>query len=154
MIHVVLYEPEIPENTGNIARTCALTGAQLHMIRPFGFSTDERSLKRAGLDYWDKLTIEEHDCFEDYLKAYPDQKIYLMTTKGTKEFWDEQYPENVSIVFGSESCGLPDRVHQKFQTSRLTIPMRKEEGLRSLNLSNSVAIGVYAILYQFKIKGI
>lgn len=144
MIHVVLYQPDIPQNTGNIARTCALTGARLHLIRPLGFSLDSRSMKRAGLDYWDKVQVELHDTLEDYLQAHP-YPIYALTTKGDQRYDEVDFPDPVSLLFGAESSGLPIWVHEKLENRRLYIPMQRSEHLRSLNLANSVAIIIYSI---------
>lgn len=144
MIHVVLYQPDIPQNTGNIARTCALTGAMLHLIRPLGFSLDSRSMKRAGLDYWDKVQVRLHDTLEDYVQQYP-HPMYALTTKGDQRYDAVDFPEDVSLLFGAESSGLPLWVHERLQDRRLYIPMRPDEHLRSLNLANSVAIIIYDI---------
>ncbi len=145
MIHVVLFEPDIPQNTGNIARTCAATGATLHLIRPLGFSLDSRALKRAGLDYWDKLNVEIHDSFEVFLDKYK-YPVYPVTTKAEKRYTDVEYEDDVTLLFGSECSGLPEYIHQMFFENRVTIPMVEHEDIRSLNLSNSVAIVVYELV--------
>ena len=145
-INIVLLEPEIPQNTGNIARTCAATGASLHLIRPLGFEIDDRKLKRAGLDYWDKLDISYYDGIEDFNQKNPDAVIYYFTTKAPNCYTDINYPENVYIMFGRESRGLPESLLHQYQENCVRIPMR--DTLRSLNLSNSVAIAVYEILRQ------
>ncbi len=145
MIHVVLFEPDIPQNTGNVARTCAVSGATLHLIRPLGFSLDSRALKRAGLDYWDKLNIEIHDSFEDFLDKYK-LPIYPVTTKAKKRYTDVDYEQDVALLFGSECSGLPEYIHKMFFHNRITIPMVEHEDIRSLNLSNSVAIVVYELI--------
>ncbi|WP_459129989.1 tRNA (cytidine(34)-2'-O)-methyltransferase [Guggenheimella bovis] len=148
MIHVVLFEPDIPQNTGNIARTCALTQSVLHLIRPLGFSMDQKTLKRSGLDYWDKLELQIHDDFESFYKLYKDLPMYLLTTKATSSYTEESFGTDVVLVFGSEASGAPDWLHEKLKTGRITIPMFDREGLRSLNLSNSVAIVLYEVLRQ------
>ena len=145
-IHIVLLEPEIPQNTGNIARTCAATGASLHLIRPMGFEIDDKKLKRAGLDYWDKLDITYYDGLADFMSRHEGACIYYFTTKAPKCYTDVTYPEEVFIMFGKESAGLPEELLFANRSHCVRIPMRQH--LRSLNLSNSVAIAVYEILRQ------
>ena len=145
-INIVLHEPEIPANTGNIARTCAVTGASLHLIRPLGFSTDERQLRRAGLDYWDKLDIFYYDSLEDFFEKNPGAQFFCFTTKAKKVFTDISYPDGCYLIFGKETKGLPEDFLLANFDSCVRIPMRNT--LRSLNLSNSVAIGVYEALRQ------
>lgn len=149
-INIVMVEPEIPQNTGNIARTCAATGAKLHLVHPLGFSISEKSVKRAGLDYWDKLEIEEHDSFEEFLKKYKPEEnnMFFATTKGKHVYSEPNYSkmEEVFLLFGKETKGLPEDILQKYIDKTIRIPMR--ETLRSLNLSNSVAIVVYDVLRQ------
>lgn len=147
MIHVVLFQPDIPQNTGNIARTCALTGARLHLIRPLGFSLDQASLKRAGLDYWDKVDVVVHDSWADFCQVM-NLPMYLLTSHGDTIYSDVRYEDDCVIVFGSETAGVPEAIHQQFHGHRLTIPMRSQPGLRSLNLANSVAIVCYEIWRQ------
>lgn len=142
MIHVALYQPDIPQNTGNIARTLAITGGTLHLIRPLGFNMMDTNLKRSGLDYWEHVSIVMHDSYEDFLKEV-DLPIYLVTTKGETLYSDVKYEEEVVFLFGSESKGVPEHVHDHFKDRRITLPMRKVEGLRSLNLSNTVCVLVY-----------
>jgi tRNA (cytidine/uridine-2'-O-)-methyltransferase len=151
-INIVLHEPEIPQNTGNIARTCAATGASLHLIRPMGFTVDDKKLKRAGLDYWDKLDITYYDGLADFYDKNPDAKIYYFTTKGQHLYTDIAYPEEVYIMFGKESAGLPEELLFQNPDRAVRIPMR--EHLRSLNLSNSVAIAVFEILRQYRFDGL
>ncbi|GAB6108577.1 tRNA (uridine(34)/cytosine(34)/5-carboxymethylaminomethyluridine (34)-2'-O)-methyltransferase TrmL [Fusibacter bizertensis] len=148
MINIVLYQPEIPPNTGNIARSCAITGAKLHLIKPLGFSLDDKHLKRAGLDYWEYLDLEIHENEHAFFEKYGDQKLYFATTKATKYYDETHFDENAFIVFGRETSGLPSYIHENYQESRFKIPMRKNEHLRSLNLSNSVAIILYEALRQ------
>lgn len=149
-INVVLVEPEIPQNTGNIARTCAATGGKLHLVHPLGFSIGEKEVKRAGLDYWDKVEIEEHESFEKFLEKYSptSHNMYFLTTKGKKVYSDVDYSkmDEVFIIFGKETKGLPEDILLKYFDHAVRIPMR--ETLRSLNLSNSVAIVIYEILRQ------
>lgn len=145
-INIVLHEPEIPQNTGNIARTCAATGASLHLIRPLGFEIDNAKLKRAGLDYWDKLDISYYDGLDDFNLKHPDAKIYYFSTKAKQSYTDIKYPDEVYIMFGKETKGLPESLLKQNPDTCVRIPMR--DHLRSLNLSNSVAIAVYEILRQ------
>ena len=145
-INIVLCEPEIPQNTGNIARTCAATGASLHLIRPLGFEIDNAKLKRAGLDYWDKLDITFYDGLDDFYAKHPDAKIYYFSTKARYKYSDVNYPDDAWIMFGKETKGLPEELLLANPDTCVRIPMR--DGLRSLNLSNSVAIAVYEILRQ------
>jgi len=152
-INIVLHEPEIPQNTGNIARTCAATGASLHIIRPMGFEIDDRKLKRAGLDYWDKLDITYYDSLEDFNSKNPDAVIYYYTTKAPRAYTEiDRYPESVYIMFGKESRGLPEELLHENKDFCVRIPMR--DMLRSLNLSNSVAIAVYEILRKDNFEGL
>ncbi len=149
-INIVLHEPEIPQNTGNIARTCAATGASLHLIRPMGFEVDDKKLKRAGLDYWHQLDITYYDGLDDFFAKHPDAKIYYLTTKAKNLYTEVQYPTPVYIMFGKESKGLPEELLHANPDTCVRLPMR--EGLRSLNLSNAVAITVYEILRQSDFK--
>lgn len=149
-LNIVLVEPEIPQNTGNIARTCAALGAKLHLVHPLGFKISEKAVKRAGLDYWDKLDIEEHVSFEEFLKKYKPEEnnMFFVTTKGKHVYSDPNYSEmeEVFALFGKETKGLPEDILLKYIDKTIRIPMRKT--LRSLNLSNSVAIVAYDILRQ------
>ena len=151
-INIVLHEPEIPQNTGNIARTCAATGAALHIIKPMGFTIDDKKLKRAGLDYWDKLDITYYENAEDFFAKNADAKIYFFTTKAKHTYAEIDYPDNVYIMFGKESKGLPEELLYANPDSCVRIPMR--DSLRSLNLSNSVAIAVYEIFRQHGFEGL
>ena len=155
-INVVLVEPEIPQNTGNIARTCAATGGKLHLVHPLGFSIDEKHLKRAGLDYWDKLEIEEHISFNKFLEKYPPEKnnMFFVTTKGKHVYSEDVFTNlnEVFVLFGKETKGLPEDILKKYLSKTIRIPMK--EHLRSLNLSNSVAIVVYEILRQNNFDGL
>lgn len=151
-INIVLCEPEIPQNTGNIARTCAATGASLHLIRPLGFEIDNAKLKRAGLDYWDKLDITFYDGLEDFFSKHPGACVYYFSTKAKHKYSDIKYPEESWIMFGKETRGLPEELLFKNPDTSVRIPMR--DSLRSLNLSNSVAIAVYEILRQWDFEGL
>lgn len=145
-MHIVLVEPEIPGNTGNIARLCAATGAELHLVRPLGFSTDDRHLKRAGLDYWHLLKLHYHDSFAEVRQAYPDRTFYYNTTKATKHHSDVAFGADDMLVFGKETAGLPESLLAENPQNCIRIPML--EGARSLNLSNAVAIVLYEALRQ------
>jgi len=147
-LHIVLAEPQIPQNTGNISRTCAVTGAVLHLIKPYGFEITDKNLKRAGLDYWDKLIIFEYDNLEDFMHQHEEDKIYFFTTKSRKCHSDVNYPDgDVYLMFGREDAGLPEELLLKHKKTAVRIPMRPT--LRSLNLSNSVAIAAYEVLRQW-----
>ena len=149
-INIVMVEPEIPQNTGNIARTCAATGAKLHLVKPLGFEINDKYLKRAGLDYWDKLDIEEHESLNLFLEKYKDDldKMFLVSTKSKNSYSEIEYNkyDEVFFLFGKETKGLPEDLLKKYIDKAIRIPMK--EGLRSLNLSNSVAIVVYEALSQ------
>lgn len=151
-INIVLLEPEIPQNTGNIARTCAATGAALHLIRPLGFAIDDRKLKRAGLDYWDKLDITYYDNLADFYAKNPDAEVYYYSTKAPRAYTEVAYPAPVYLMFGKETKGLPEDLLEANLDRTVRIPMR--DHLRSLNLSNSVAVGVYEVLRQRDFDGL
>lgn len=146
-LNIVLVEPQIPQNTGNIARTCAVTGARLHLVKPFGFEITDKNLKRAGLDYWDKLDISYYENLEDFFKKNEQGNFHYFTTKGLNIHSDIMYENDCYIVFGREDKGLPEELLYKNKERCSRIPMRSE--LRSLNLSNSVAIATYEILRQW-----
>lgn len=145
-LNIVLVEPEIPQNTGNIARTCAATGASLHLVKPMGFTVDDRKLKRAGLDYWDKLHITYYENLDEFLTLHSGEAMYFFTTKAPRRHTDVTYPDRVFLVFGKETAGLPEALLQAHPDDCVRIPMRTN--LRSLNLSNAAAIGVYEVLRQ------
>ena len=151
-INIVLCEPEIPQNTGNIARTCAAVGASLHLIKPLGFEIDDRKLKRAGLDYWDKLDITYYENLDEFMRLHKDDPIFFFTTKAKKSYTDAVYPKRVFIMFGKETKGLPEKLLYDNYDKCVRIPMR--ETLRSLNLSNSVAVAVYEVLRQRDFEGL
>ncbi len=148
-INIVLYEPEIPQNTGNIARLCACIGAKLFLIGRLGFNITDRHLKRSGLDYWDKVEIEKISSFEEFLKMFPmeENPIYFFTTKTNKKYTDIKFAKGSFLMFGPETRGIPEDILNKYKENCATIPMREET--RSLNLSNSVAIGAYEAIRQF-----
>ena len=145
-INIVLYEPEIPQNTGNISRTAAVTGAALHIIKPMGFEVTDKHLKRAGLDYWDKLDITYYENYAEFLEKNPDAELYYFSAKGEICYADVEYPERVFLVFGKESVGLDEELIRANFDRCLRIPMLPT--LRCHNLSNSVAIAVYEVLRQ------
>ena len=149
MRNVVLVEPEIPINTGNIARTCAVTGAALHLIKPLGFDISDRSLKRAGLDYWDKLEVFYYDNIDDFFSKHPGIEFFCYTTKAPHVYSEISYPEEVWLIFGKETKGLPEKLLFKNPEKCVRIPMINNSAARSLNLSNSVAIAVYEVLRQW-----
>ncbi len=145
-LNIVLYSPQIPQNTGNISRTCSVTGAALHIIRPIGFEISDRTLKRAGLDYWDTLDVTYYDNYEDFLLKNPVGKKYFFSAKGKMCYTDIKYPYGAYLVFGCESVGLPEELIVANIDSSVRIPMLKNR--RCLNLSNAVAIAAYEVLRQ------
>lgn len=152
-LNVVLFQPEIPQNTGNIGRTCVLTDCKLHLIKPLGFKLDEKQVKRAGLDYWPYLDIEVHESFEDMISKYPNARVFLSTTKDSNyQYQEVKYEPGDFIVFGRESSGLPDDIRNEYPDTRIRVPMINTT-TRSLNLSNTVAIVVYEALRQLKFPG-
>lgn len=146
-LNIVLVEPQIPQNTGNISRTCAVTGAKLHLVKPLGFEVSDKHLKRAGLDYWDKLDITYYENLTDFFEKNIGGNFFYFTTKGKHVHSDVGYPDNAYLIFGREDAGLPEELLYKNPDSCVRIPMRNS--LRSLNLSNSVAIAVYEVLRQW-----
>lgn len=145
-MNIVLLEPEIPSNTGNIGRTCAATDTSLHLIRPLGFSTDDKSLKRAGLDYWKYLDVKYYDSYADYIEKNPNVQLYFATTKAEKTYADVSYEPDCHIMFGKESAGIPEEILAENKSRCIRIPMLEDK--RSLNLSNSAAIILYEALRQ------
>ena len=145
-INIVLVNPEIPQNTGNISRTCAVTGAALHIIKPIGFEISDRTLKRAGLDYWDKLDIFYYDSYSEFIDKNKDGVMYFFTSHTERSYASVEYPDNVYLVFGRETSGLPKEITEPNKDRTVRIPMRPT--LRCLNLSNAVAIAVYEVLRQ------
>ena len=146
MLNIVLHEPEMPANTGNIGRTCVATGSVLHLIEPLGFKINDKTVKRAGLDYWDKLDVRTYINFEEFLEKNPGAKIYMATTKAKQTYADVQYEEDCYIMFGKESAGIPEEILLDYKETAIRIPMLP--AIRSLNLSNSVSIVVYEALRQ------
>lgn len=151
-INIVLLEPEIPQNTGNISRTCAATGASLHLIEPFGFTITDAKLKRAGLDYWKYLDIHYYKNIEDFYEKNPDGEYFYFSTKAPRAYTEITYPDNSYLIFGKETAGIPETILEKNLDRCVRIPMLK--GLRSLNLSNSAAIAVYEVLRQNGFSGL
>ncbi|MBR6223791.1 MAG: tRNA (cytidine(34)-2'-O)-methyltransferase [Lachnospiraceae bacterium] len=151
MINIVLHEPEIPANTGNIGRTCVATGTRLHLIEPLGFSLSEKALKRAGMDYWKDLDVTTYVDFEDFLSKNPGAKIYMATTKAKQTYADVSYEDGCFIMFGKESAGIPEEILLDHKDTAIRIPMIGDT--RSLNLSNSVAIILYEALRQQSFPG-
>ncbi len=146
-LNIVLVEPQIPQNTGNIARTCAATGARLHIVKPMGFEIDDKKLKRAGLDYWYLLDITYYENITDFFEKNPDGEFFYFTTKGKNIYSDVKYPDNAYIVFGREDAGLDESLLHDNPDRCVRLPMIAEA--RSLNLSNTVAIGTYEVLRQW-----
>ena len=151
-VNIVLVEPEIPQNTGNIARTCAATGAALHLVEPMGFRVDDAKLKRAGLDYWHLLDITYYSGLDDFFSRRPDAACYFFSTKAPRAYTDVSYPLPVYLFFGKETRGLPEDLLKANIDRAVRIPMR--DGLRSLNLSNSAAIAVYEVFRQHGFAGL
>ena len=146
MLNIVLVEPEIPQNTGNIGRTCVATGTKLHLIEPLGFLLNEKALKRAGMDYWKDLDVSTYVDYEDFLEKNPGAKIYMATTKGPNLYTEAHFESDCYIMFGKESAGIPEEILHENKENAIRIPMNT--GIRSLNLSNSVAIVLYEALRQ------
>ena len=146
MVNIVLHEPEIPANTGNIGRTCVATHSVLHLIEPLGFRINDKMLKRAGLDYWDKLDVRVYEDFEDFLKKNPGARIYMATTKSRQTYADVTYEDGCYIMFGKESAGIPEEILKQHEKQCVRIPMWGD--IRSLNLANSAAIVLYEALRQ------
>jgi len=145
-LNIVLFEPEIPANTGNIGRTCVATGTRLHLIEPLGFRLNEKSIKRAGMDYWEHLDVTRYMNYEEFLEKNPGAKIYMASTKAPQTYTEVQFEEDCYIMFGKESAGIPEEILLANQETAIRIPMLEQ--IRSLNLSNSVAIVLYEALRQ------
>lgn len=154
MFHIVFVEPEIPGNTGNIARTCAATGAKLHLVRPLGFNIDDKTVKRAGLDYWQYVDLEVHDSLEVFLKKYTDSRKFLVTTKGSRLYTQPEYKDGDMFLFGRETAGLPKDFIAANQEMTIRIPMSKETRMRSLNLANCGNIILFEALRQMGFPGL
>ena len=153
-IHIVMVNPEIPPNTGNVARTCAATGSVLHLVKPLGFSIDDRSLKRAGLDYWPYVKLEVHESLEQFLEEYQGRRMYLATTKGRKTYAEVAFEDEDMILFGRETAGLPKEFIREHDNMTIRIPMSEQTRLRSFNLSNSVSIILFEALRQNGFPGL
>ncbi len=152
MLNVVLVEPEIPQNTGNIARTCAITGARLHLVRPLGFDISEKAVKRAGLDYWHLLDLRVYENLDAFMEQNGHETLWLASTKGGIRYTEAKFEEECWLVFGKESAGLPQWLREKYADHCLRIPMI--EGARSMNLGNSVAVLCYEALRQRDFAGL
>jgi len=152
MLHIVLLEPEIPQNTGNIGRTCAAIGAKLHIIRPIPFSLSEKAARRAGLDYWADLALEMHDCLDDFLAKYGGEQLFFVETRESLTYTDVVYPKHSFLIFGPETRGLPETLLDGGYGPAISIPMR--ESIRSLNLSNAVALVAYEVVRQRGLYGV
>ena len=151
MLNIVLFEPEIPQNTGNIGRTCVATNTRLHLIEPLGFRLDEKSLRRAGMDYWKDLDVTTYVDFDDFMSKNPDAKIYMATTKAPNVYSEVNFEPDCYIMFGKESAGIPEEILVHHKEDSIRIPMVGD--IRSLNLSNSVAIVLYEALRQNNFTG-
>ena len=152
MMHVVLIEPEIPWNTGNIGRTCLGAGAQLHLVGRLGFHLDNKEVKRAGLDYWDKVQLARHETWEDFLKILPkNAQLFFFSTKAKQGLWELSFPSEAYLVFGKETGGFPKKIHEMFADRMYRIP-QKEETIRSLNLSTAVGIVLFEALRQTSVS--
>lgn len=150
-LHIVLVEPEIPANTGNIARTCAATGAHLHLVRPLGFRTDDRTLKRAGLDYWHAVQVSYYDSFQEVKERFPEGRFFFASTRADKRFTEFAFRDEDVLVFGKETKGLPEELLAEHPETCLRLPMTGD--VRSLNLSNAVAVIVFEALRQLDYPG-
>jgi len=150
-MNIVLHEPEIPANTGNIGRTCVATGTSLHLIKPLGFDISDKAVRRAGMDYWKELDLRVYENFEEFVEKNPGARIYMATTKARKAYTEVEYKGNDFIMFGKESAGIPEEILVKYEETSVRIPMIGE--IRSLNLSNSVSIILYEALRQQDFEG-
>jgi tRNA (cytidine/uridine-2'-O-)-methyltransferase len=151
MLHIVLIEPEIPQNTGNIARLCVATGTRLHLVGPLGFSIDEKAVRRSGMDYWDRLDLRTWESFAEIERAHPSGRFFFLSSKVLRAYWDQSFQEGDFLVFGRETKGLPASLLNSHQDTSLTIPMT--EGTRSINLATSTGIVLYEALRQLNLAG-
>lgn len=151
-MNIILHQPEIPQNTGNIGRTCVATGTSLHLIEPLGFRIDEKQVKRAGMDYWDKLDVHKYINFEEFKEKHPGARIFMATTKAHKKYTDVAFGPDDYIMFGKESAGIPEEILVDYEEDCIRIPMLSD--IRSLNLANSVAIVLYEALRQNDFAGL
>lgn len=148
MLHVVLFQPEIPQNTGNIGRMCAVTGSRLHLIHPLGFTITDKHLKRSGMDYWHALDVHHHNDWLAFRQSeHAPKRLFLLSTKGQHPYWDQTFQDDDGLVFGSESAGVPEWLHAELHDTRLTIP-HANKTLRSLNLSSAAAVVTYEAFRQ------
>ena len=152
MIDIILLEPEIPQNTGNIARTCAATGARLHLIKPLGFDISDRAVKRAGLDYWHLMELHVYENIDEFFAKNGDDNLWFLTTKAPRSYAEADFSGDVKLMFGKETAGLPEWLREKYRDRCIRIPMREEA--RSLNLGNSAAIVCYEALKQQNFPGL
>lgn len=153
-LHIVLVEPEIPPNTGNIARSCAVTNSVLHLVKPLGFSIDDKALKRAGLDYWPYVQVEVHESLEKFMQKYKGRRMYLATTKGGRYYTEPEYQDEDMILFGRETAGLPRDFIKEHEDMAIRIPMSADTRLRSLNLANSANIIMFEAMRQLGFPGL
>ncbi len=153
-LHIVFVEPEIPPNTGNIARTCAATDTVLHLVKPLGFSIDDKSLKRAGLDYWEHVNVQVHESLDDFMKENGDKRLFLATTKGGRIYTEPKYQDGDMFLFGRETAGLPKPFIAEHADSAIRIPMSESTRLRSFNLANSANIILFEALRQLGFPGL
>ncbi len=150
MIHLILFRPEIPQNTGNVGRLCAYADCRLHLVRPYGFEIDDKRLRRAGMDYWHSLDLHEHDDWDAFLAAADcPERIHLFTTKAQRGLWETEFREGDGLLFGNEGAGVPPRIHEWAGERRVRIP-RFRDDLRSLNLSNAASVATYEALRQIR----
>ncbi|PDH30075.1 MAG: tRNA (uridine(34)/cytosine(34)/5-carboxymethylaminomethyluridine(34)-2'-O)-methyltransferase TrmL [Puniceicoccaceae bacterium MED-G30] len=150
MLHIVLFNPEIPQNTGNIGRLCAITDTRLHLIHPLGFNITDKQIRRSGMDYWHSLDLHHHDDWKAFQASQEKpERLWLFTTRAEKAYWDAEYADGDGLVFGNEGHGAPDWLHQEIGENRITIPQANPE-LRSLNLSTAAGIATYEALRQLR----
>lgn len=154
MLHIALFEPRIPQNTGNIARTCAVTGTTLHLIQPYAFEINDRNLKRAGLTYWEILDVREYASFADFIEQNQDKRMFLLSSKGDRTYAEVQYQDGDLLLFGREDTGVPQEVHQFFEGKEVRIPMRHIAEARCLNIATSVGVALYEALRQIDFNGL
>lgn len=154
ILNIVLLEPEIPANTGNIGRTCVITGSKLHLIRPLGFQIDDKSIKRAGMDYWSSIDLHVWDSWDHFIKENANKRLFFATTKTENKYSDMTYQEDDFFIFGPESRGIPVSILKENPETCITIPMKHHPQARSLNLSNSVSVVLYEALRQLNFKGL
>ena len=154
MFHVVLYMPEIPANAGNVSRTCAVTDTVLHLIKPLGFSLEDKFLKRAGLDYWELLDVRVHESLEAFLSLYANENLWLVETSGSRRYDQVDYPANSFFIFGRETKGLPEAFAEQYRDTMVRVPMSPHPKARSLNLSNTVALVLYEAFRQHRFQGL